>query len=112
MTPTHEKSVQKQLAETRRTGAVSGSVYLRYIKASLWGIFGIIIIFLLFLGTSSLTLFVNWWLGRWSNAERIRYGLKSTNNNCTAEDQSSIRNLSMDDWYRRRDHYFYVLLGE
>ncbi|CAF2410326.1 unnamed protein product [Rotaria sp. Silwood2] len=61
--------------------------------------------------TSALTLFVNWWLGRWSNAERIRYASKSTNDSCTLEDQSSIRNMTNNEWHKKRDNYFYVLLG-
>ncbi|CAF3421541.1 unnamed protein product [Rotaria sp. Silwood1] len=111
LTQTVEKSVQKQSEESKRTGAVSSSVYLRYIQASLCGTFGIIIIFLLFITTSALTLFVNWWLGRWSNAERIRYASKSTNDSCALEDQSSIRNMTINEWHSKRDNYFYVLLG-
>ncbi|CAF4313191.1 unnamed protein product, partial [Rotaria sp. Silwood2] len=111
LTQTVEKSVQIQSEESKGTGAISSSVYLRYIQASLCGSFGIIIIFLLFMTTSALTLFVNWWLGRWSNAERIRYASKSTNDSCTLEDQSSIRNMTNNEWHKKRDNYFYVLLG-
>ncbi|CAF4225185.1 unnamed protein product [Rotaria socialis] len=111
LVPTTEKSVQKQTEEFKRIGSVSGSVYLRYIQASLWGVLGIAIIFILFMGTSVLTLFTNWWLGRWSNAERIRYASKSTNVNCTIENHSPIRNMTMNAWFKKRDNYFYTLLG-
>ncbi|CAF3673694.1 unnamed protein product [Rotaria sordida] len=50
-------------------------------------------------------------VSRWANAERIRYASKSTNDNCTVEDQSSIRNMTINEWYKKRDNYFYVLLG-
>ncbi|CAF3478851.1 unnamed protein product [Rotaria socialis] len=111
LVPTTEKSVQKQTEEFKRIGSVSGSVYLRYIQASLWGVLGIAIIFTLFMGTSVLTLFTNWWLGRWSNAERIRYASKSTNANCTIENHSPILNMTMNAWFKKRDNYFYTLLG-
>ncbi|CAM4790952.1 unnamed protein product [Rotaria magnacalcarata] len=49
--------------------------------------------------------------GRWSNAERIRYASKSTNVNCTIENHLPIRNMTMNAWFKKRDNYFYTLLG-
>ena len=74
---------------------------------------GVMIVMLLFAATSTITLLVNWWLGRWANAESTRYGVKRvTRDNCTPYDQASVGNLTMTEWQQKRDNYFYVFLGK
>ncbi|CAF2087418.1 unnamed protein product [Rotaria magnacalcarata] len=63
------------------------------------------------LNSSPVPEFVTQLIGRWSNAERIRYASKSTNVNCTIENHLPIRNMTMNAWFKKRDNYFYTLLG-
>ena len=107
-----EKPIQVQTTESKESGSVGSHVFLRYIQASVWGLFGLVIIFLLFMGSSTINLLVNWWLGRWANAERIRYDSKSMNSSCNLDYESSIINMTVDQWHQTQNNYFYVLLGE
>ncbi|CAF4310068.1 unnamed protein product, partial [Rotaria sordida] len=54
----------------------------------------------------------NWWLGRWSNSERIRYGSTNIMSNCSSMEQSPITNMSNEEWLKERDKNFYVLFGQ
>lgn len=110
--PITEKPIQKETAETKRTGSIGLNVFMRYIRAGDCGVFGLSCLFILFAITSATVLFANWWLGRWSNSERIRYSFTNTTNNCSSNQQSNINIMSNDEWFRLRDRFFYVLLGK
>jgi hypothetical protein len=84
---------------------------MRYIRAGGCGIFGLSCLFTMFAITSVAVLLSNWWLGRWSNSERIRYGINSTNN-CSSTKQSKFSTMSNEEWFNERDKFFYVLLGK
>ena len=110
--PIAEKPIQKETVETKRTGAIGGHIFMRYIRAGGCGIFGLSCLFALFALTSATVLFSNWWLGRWSNSERIRYSFTNTTvNNCSTDQQSKVNMMTTDEWFRERDKFFYVLLG-
>jgi hypothetical protein len=85
---------------------------MRYIRAGGFGIFGLLCLFIMFGITSTIILLSNWWLGRWSNSERIRYGFTNTTNNCSLNNTSKITTMSNEEWFKERDRYFYVLLGK
>jgi hypothetical protein len=85
---------------------------MRYIGAGGCGIFGLSCLFVLFAITSATVLLANWWLGRWSNSEHIRYSLTNTTNNCSLTKQSKISTMSNEEWFNERDKFFYVLLGK
>ncbi len=85
---------------------------MRYIRAGGCGIFGLLCLFIIFAITSTIALLANWWLGRWSNSERIRYGLTNITDNCSAINQSSISTMSNEEWFQERNKYFYVLCGK
>jgi len=110
--PIADKPVQKEAAESKRTGSVGSAVFLGYIRAGGCGIFGLSCLFAIFALTSAIVLLANWWLGRWSNSERIRYSLTDTTNNCSSNQQSKISTMSNEEWFAERDKLFYVLLGE
>ena len=110
--PSDQKPTQIQAAETKHTGMVNSRVFLRYIQASVCGFIGLIIIFSLFATSSAINLLVNWWLGRWANAERIRYGSESTDSRCTVDEQIFISNMTVETWHKTQDHYFFRLLRE
>lgn len=107
-----EKPIQKETVETKRTGSIGAHIFMRYIRAGGCGIFGLSCLFALFALTNAAVLISNWWLGRWSNSERIRYSLTNTTvNNCSANEQSKINTMTTDEWFRERDKFFYVLFG-
>ena len=110
--PTTSKPIQKQAPESKSSGSVNLDVFLQYIRASAWSFFGLIIILLLFTISSANSLFVNWWLGRWANAERIRYRSQTVNESCSIADQSSISQMTLSEWYDTRNDYFYILFGK
>ncbi len=110
--PIAEKPIQKETAESKRTGAVGLNVFMRYIRAGGCGIFGLSCLFALFAMTSTIVLLANWWLGRWSNSERIRYSLNNSTDNCSSNRQSKIGMMSNNEWFAERDKFFYVLLGK
>jgi hypothetical protein len=85
---------------------------MRYIRAGGCGVFGLSCLFALFAVTSAIILLGNWWLGRWSNSERIRYSLNNTTNNCSSNQGSNIPMMSSNEWLQERDKYFYVFLGK
>jgi len=85
---------------------------MRYIRAGGCGIFGLSCLFALFAMTSTIVLLANWWLGRWSNSERIRYSLNNSTDNCSSNRQSKIGMMSNNEWFAERDKFFYVLLGK
>ncbi|CAM4809475.1 unnamed protein product [Rotaria magnacalcarata] len=109
--PSIEKPIQKETIETKRVGSVKMNVFMRYIRAGGCGIFGLLCLFILFAISSALILLSNWWLGRWSNAERIRYRPTNITNSCSSNAQSSISDMSNEQWLKERDKKFYVLLG-
>ncbi|CAF0879243.1 unnamed protein product [Adineta ricciae] len=108
--PLAEKPVQKETVETKRTGSVGISVFTRYIKAGGCGVFGLTCLFIIFATTSAIILISNWWLGRWSNAERIRYSSTNSTSNCSTTNVSAIATMSDNEWFNKRDQYFYILL--
>ncbi|CAF2646337.1 unnamed protein product [Rotaria sp. Silwood2] len=110
--PLTDKPIQKETVESKRTGSIDVNVFMRYIRAGGCGIFGLLFLFLMFAVTSVFVLLSNWWLGRWSNSERIRYGLTNITSNCSSMEQSPIINMSNEEWFKQRDKYFYVLLGK
>lgn len=85
---------------------------MRYIRAGGCGIIGLSCLFSMFAITSATVLLANWWLGRWSNSERIRYGLTNSANNCSLDKQTRISTMSNEEWFAERDKFFYVLLGK
>ena len=109
--PLAEKPIQKETAETKRTGSVGISVFMRYISAGGCGVFGLTCLFIIFGTTSAIILMSNWWLGRWSNAERIRYSSTNSTSNCSTTNVSAIATMSDSEWFNKRDHYFYTLLS-
>ncbi|CAF4139623.1 unnamed protein product, partial [Rotaria sordida] len=92
-----DKPIQKETIESKRTGSIDLNVYIRYIRASGCGILGLLCLFLMFAVTSTTFLLVNWWLGRWSNSERIRYGSTNIMSNCSSMEQSPITNMSNEE---------------
>lgn len=76
------------------------------------GIFGLLCLFTIFGISSTVMVLANWWLGRWSNAERIRYQSTNVTSSCSLNKTSSIINMSNEEWFKQRDNYFYILLGE
>ena len=108
LTPLVDKPVQKETAETKRAGSVSRSIFLRYIRAGGCGTYGLLSLFMMFAITCTVILLSNWWLGRWSNAERTRYASTVP---CPSVQQSKISNMTTDEWFHERDRFFYVLLG-
>ena len=109
LTPLVDKPIQKETAETKRAGSVSRSIFLRYIRAGGCGTYGLLSLFMMFAITCAVILLSNWWLGRWSNAERTRYASTVP---CPSVQQSKISNMTTDEWFRERDRFFYVLLGK
>ncbi len=85
---------------------------MRYIRAGGCGIFGLSCLFTMFAITSTIFLLANWWLGRWSNSEHIRYGLLNSTSNCSSTKQSRISTMSNEEWFNERDKFFYVLFGK
>ena len=88
------------------------SIFRRYVQAGGCGFFGLLTIFIIFGVTSAIVLLGNWWLGRWSNAERVRYGANNSTSQCSSEKQRKILNMTETEWFDERDRYFYVLLGK
>ena len=84
---------------------------MRYVRAGGCGVFGLSCLCTIFAITSAIVLLANWWLGRWSNAEHIRYSSANATSNCSSKQPSPVSTMSDDEWYRTRDKYFYVLLG-
>ncbi|UJR31942.1 hypothetical protein I4U23_019415 [Adineta vaga] len=111
LAPLAEKPIQKETAETKRTGSVGLDIFMRYMKAGGCGLFGLSSLFISFVITSFILLLSNWWLGRWSNAERIRYGSINSTSNCSSTNASRINTMSDNEWFKERDRYFYILLG-
>ena len=107
-----DKPIQKQTIESKRTGTVGFNIFRRYIQAGGCGFFGLLTIFMIFGVTSAIGLLGNWWLGRWSNAERVRYGTDNSTSQCSSEKQRQILNMTETEWFHERDRYFYVLLGK
>jgi hypothetical protein len=85
---------------------------MRYIRAGGCGIFGLLSLFTIFAMTSVTVLTANWWLGRWSNSERIRYRLTNTTETCSSIKQSAVSNMTNEEWFAERDKFFYVLFGK
>ena len=85
---------------------------MRYIRAGGCGIVGLLSLFTIFAITSITALLANWWLGRWSNSERIRYSSANTTENCSSIQQSPISNMTNEEWFNERDKFFYVLFGK
>ncbi len=110
--PLVDKPIQKETSESKRTGSVGVDIFLRYIRAGGCGIFGLSCLFTLFAITSTTGLLANWWLGRWSNSERIRYDSTNTTKNCSLNKSSRISEMSNEEWFHERDRFFYVLLGK
>ena len=110
--PIAEKPIQKEIAESKRTGSIGVNIFMRYIRAGGCGVFGLSCLFALFAVTSATVLIANWWHGRWSNSERVRYSFTNTTNNCSSNQQSRINTLSTVEWFRERDKFFYVLFGK
>ncbi|CAF0978874.1 unnamed protein product [Rotaria sordida] len=106
-----DKPIQKETIESKRTGSIDLNVLMRYIRAGGCGIFGLLCLFAMFAVSSVTTLLANWWLGRWSNSERIRYGSTNIMSNCSSMEQSPITNMSNEEWFKERDKNFYVLFG-
>ncbi len=107
--PLADKPIQKETTEFKRTGSVGMNIFMRYIRAGGCGIFGLSCLFIIFAITSATILLTNWWLGRWSNSERIRYGSTS---NCSSNKPSPISTMSNEEWFKERDTFFYVLFGK
>jgi ATP-binding cassette subfamily C (CFTR/MRP) protein 4 len=110
--PLTDKPVQKETVESKRTGSVGVNIFMRYIRAGGCGIVGLSCLFTIFAITSATILLANWWLGRWANSERIRYGLINTTDNCSSINQSLISTMSNEEWFKERDKFFYVLCGK
>jgi ABC-type multidrug transport system fused ATPase/permease subunit len=81
---------------------------MRYIRAGGCSTYGLLSLFLMFAVTCAVILLSNWWLGRWSNAERTRYASTVP---CPSVQHSKISNMTTDEWFEQRDRFFYVLLG-
>ncbi len=92
--------------------SIAANVFMRYVRAGGCGGFGLFCLCILFAITSTMMLLSNWWLGRWSNAERVRYGSTNTTHLCSSVQQSSIKSLSDEQWSNMRDKYFYILCGK
>ncbi|CAF4787245.1 unnamed protein product, partial [Rotaria sp. Silwood1] len=109
--PSIDKPIQKEIIESKRIGSININIFLRYIRAGGCGIFGLLCLFIMFAVTSVVVLLAHWWLGRWSNAEGIRYRSINTTNNCSSMKISPITNMSNEEWFKQRDKYFYILFG-
>ncbi|CAF0816466.1 unnamed protein product [Didymodactylos carnosus] len=106
-----EKPTETQTVEIKQTGKIHKKIFLEYFRAGL-GIFGMIILFLMFKSSASIFILANWWLGRWSNQERIRYETfdQISTMNCTIPMDNRIKNMSTEEWLKERNRNFYVLL--
>jgi ATP-binding cassette subfamily C (CFTR/MRP) protein 4 len=109
--PLTDKPVQKETVESKRTGSVGVNIFMRYIRAGGCGIVGLSCLFTIFAITSATILLANWWLGRWANSERIRYGLTNTTDNCSSINQSLISTMSNEEWFKERDKNKFYFLG-
>ncbi|CAF1563220.1 unnamed protein product, partial [Didymodactylos carnosus] len=75
------QQIDFQPMESKATGGVKVRVYLDYFRAGSGLFLGIFLVFVVFSLQQATAVFSNWWLARWSDAERFRHSTASLN--CT-----------------------------
>ena len=97
--------------DARQEGIVKFSVYIKFIRAGI-GIVGGILLLILYCVHQGLGMFNNWWLAVWSESEGQRYGLGYECRNETVVSRNGIgSNMTDVEWKQYKDTRFYVYAG-
>jgi hypothetical protein len=90
--------------ETKQEGTVKWRVYVMYMRAGIGVIWGTLLMVSVYAAQQSMSLYSNWWLAGWSNAESDRH---RNFGNCTkpvGEETNRLRLMNETQWdtYRRQ----------
>ncbi|CAF1541491.1 unnamed protein product, partial [Didymodactylos carnosus] len=104
------QQIDFQPMESKATGGVKVRVYLDYFRAGSGLFLGIFLVFVVFSLQQATAVFSNWWLARWSDAERFRHSTASLNCTFTKADPK-IRTMSDAEWELYRNRRFHIYCG-